>query len=450
MSQGAVLAMRWAIFCDSNKRQKRLIMQFTSKYYIVILWALLFMSMTARVWQNPRGVIWSDAEGYYVYNPTLFIVGDLHAMPSESVTHEKNDRGENVNKYTCGVALLQMPFFLAARAFCKISGQAPDQVFSIHYARAIAVAGYTFGFLGLFFLDRALRRQFSPMVSALTTLAVFSGTNLHYYMTHAMGMSHAYSFFLFAFIVWQVPRFYARPSTKNALLLGACLGCIVLIRPTNILVIWFVGAYQLMRKETIATRVNWWLQHYKQVLLIALSSVLLLLPQFVYWYTMTGKFVRYSYVGEEFKYWASPKILDVLFDVQNGLFLYSPMVLLMVIGLGTGYRDRRAQSISGIPIFIAATYLFASWWAWWFGGAFGHRCYVEYYALLALPLAVMIERVLASKHRVIQYSFFAILAFLAYYGVKMSYLYTTLPKPWDGPDWRWNWAKILEIWRHLW
>jgi len=86
-----------------------------------------------------------------------------------------------------------------------------------------------------------------------------------------------------------------------------------------------------------------------------------------------------------------PKIPDVLFDVQNGLFLYSPLVLLMIVGIFLGLRKKNFQAPATLIIFSIATYMFASWWAWWFGGAFGPCCYVEYYALLAFPLAGLYE-----------------------------------------------------------
>lgn len=39
--------------------------------------------------------------------------------------------------------------------------------------------------------------------------------------------------------------------------------------------------------------------------------------------------------------------------------------------------------------------------------------------------------------------------FFMFYGVKMATLHSTLPGPWDGPDWRWSWEKILWVWSHL-
>jgi hypothetical protein len=415
-----------------------------------MLWALLFVSMTARVWNRSRAVVWSDAEGYYSYNPTWFILGDLSKMPAESVPHLKNERGENLNKYTCGVAILQMPFFLGAVLYNHITQQETTNIFHENYNRSAAVAGYTLGFLGLFLLHRALRRMFSFPVSALTTLSVFAGTNLHYYMTDAPGMSHAYSFLLFAAVLWFLPRVYDKPKDGYMVIFGLLLGMICLIRPTNALIVIFILAYDPRGVTTIVQRLTWWFTHLRYFVIALVTACMVWLPQLWYWYRSTGHFVRYSYTNEGFIYWKQPRIGAVLFDTQNGLFLFSPLVLMMVIGMWIGRKDARAHSGALMSIFCLATYSFASWWAWHFGGAFGHRCYIEFYALFALPLAVWIERVLKSKNLVYQVIFFAFLLFFWYYGVKMSYIYTKLPHPWDGPGWRWNWDGMYDIWSHLW
>src|SRR5471030_1691058 len=62
-------------------------------------------------------VIWSDTEGYYMYLPAVFIQHDIHHVPLKSMNARKNDKGEVVMKYTCGVAFFYLPFFLAAHAY---------------------------------------------------------------------------------------------------------------------------------------------------------------------------------------------------------------------------------------------------------------------------------------------------------------------------------------------
>jgi hypothetical protein len=164
---------------------------------------------------------------------------------------------------------------------------------------------------------------------------------------------------------------------------------------------------------------------------------------------MNGRLIRYSYGDESFKYWLEPKIAAVLFDVQNGLFLYSPMVLLMVVGIIIGIKKKTYQGISLGIVFVIITYIFASWWAWWFGGAFGHRSYIEYYALFAIPLAGFYETVLQRRNMLLKLLVVVLSGFLMFYGVKMSLLHSHLPGPWDGADWRWNWEKIKWVWSYL-
>jgi len=113
----------------------------------------------------------------------------------------------------------------------------------------------------------------------------------------------------------------------------------------------------------------------------------------------------------------------------------------MLFGIGYGLKQKKFQSPAMLLIFIVITYVFASWWAWWFGGAFGHRSYVEYYALLAIPLAGLIQKIFSSPYRSIRISFQCLLVVLMIYSVRLSYLYTSIGGPWDGADWRWNWAK---------
>jgi hypothetical protein len=164
---------------------------------------------------------------------------------------------------------------------------------------------------------------------------------------------------------------------------------------------------------------------------------------------MTGAWMRYSYEGETFMYGNKPKILEVLFDVQNGLFLYSPIVLFSMFGLVIGWRQKRFHAPALTLIFVVATYIFASWWAWWFGGAFGHRCYVELYPLLAFPMAGFFEYFLTRKSIFLRAIGLLTAIVLVFLGCRFAYLYTSLGGPWDGEDWRWNWSKMEWILSHL-
>jgi hypothetical protein len=421
-----------------------------SRYYLWFLMLALLPVMSRRVEPNLRGVIWSDAEGYYVYLPAVFNLGDVHAVPAGSMNARTNPAGETVIKYTCGVAMFQMPLFLVARAWSDREGLPRTDIYNRHYARAVAFTGFFVGFLGLFFLQQALKRRgFSDWIVAATVLATLGGTNLFYYMTKEMGMSHAYSFCLFALLAWRLPTFYERPNWRSAAMLGAILGWIVLIRPTNIVALLFVLLFDVYTWRDFTARLRFLYVEIRYLLLSALVGFCFLVPQLLYWRSMTGQWVRYSYEGEGFPYWSRPKIAAVLMDPQNGLFLYSPLVLLSVIGAVIGWRRKAWHGMAVTLIFGISTYVFASWWAWWFGGAFGHRSYVELYALMAFPLAGLFSMIQAWGSPILRGLTWILIGFLVYYSVQLSFLYTRIGNPWDGPDWRWNWDKMRWIWKHL-
>ena len=264
-----------------------------------------------------------------------------------------------------------------------------------------------------------------------------------------MGGVHVYSFCLFAALFYYFPIYLKKPGWKESLILGTILGWLFLIRPTNgIVFLWLLG-YQVYTWEELKARFRFFLKHYLSCLGIIAAALIMLFPQLLYWKEMTGHWIYYSYSDEGFIHWKNPKIAAVLFDVQNGLFLYSPLALLMMAGIVLGIFRKRFSGPVLLMIFGLATYAFGSWWAWWFGGAFGHRCYVEYYALLALPLAGVYQWVVERASPAVKYGFILLTLCLMIYSVRLSYLYTSIGGPWDGEAWRWNWEKYEWVMSHF-
>src|SRR6185437_3399982 len=138
--------------------------------------------------------------------------------------------------------------------------------------------------------------------------------------------------------------------------------------------------------------------HFSDLLLAIPFLFVPMIPQLLYWKEMVGHWVTYSYEGEGFIYWQHPKIPEVLFDTEDGLFLYAPILLFSVLGLIIWRKDKRTNSIGMSIVFAIITYVFASWWQWSFGAAYGQRCYIEYLPFLAFPMAVAFERIVASKY----------------------------------------------------
>nr|MBP6315556.1 hypothetical protein [Chitinophagaceae bacterium] len=165
-------------------------------------------------------------------------------------------------------------------------------------------------------------------------------------------------------------------------------------------------------------------------------------PQFMYWYHLSGNFILYSYEKEGFIYWKSPKIAKVLFGLWNGWILYTPMMLFALSGLYFALRQKVKNTFSTLILFLIATYVFASWWAWWFGGAYGHRCYIDLYPFLIPFFCIFLQKISEQslRKKIVMGSLFLLIVF---HNLRMIDLYTKT-KPWDGPAFTLNTYLLLQ------
>ncbi|MEO6833195.1 MAG: hypothetical protein ABI378_11755, partial [Chitinophagaceae bacterium] len=103
-----------------------------------------------------------DAAGYYLYLPSIFIYHDLPTLDKTNKVIEKyqpgpaniqdfvltSDNGHPVIKYSSGMAVAELPFFLIAHALAKPLGY-PADGFSMPYQAAIQFGALLISFLGL-------------------------------------------------------------------------------------------------------------------------------------------------------------------------------------------------------------------------------------------------------------------------------------------------------------
>jgi hypothetical protein len=418
----------------------RTILTFSYRMWDKMLLTLIFTCLLCvcvfRNCDNMQGVIWSDTEGYYMYLPALIIHKDLHHVPERSMDSRKNEKGEVMMKYTCGVAFCYLPFFLGAHTYAMLTG-ADTSGFSNPYYYGLILCGIVWGLLGMYSLLRLLGRYFSNVVAWLTMLALLLGTNYFYYLTKYMGMSHIYSFTIVVWLILLTDKYYRSPARITAMICGLLMGWLVLIRPTNCIIALFLLLYNTTTISDLKQRIVHFRSRLGDVVLWTACALVAIVPQLLYWKEMTGKWLYYSYDGEGFVYWKNPKILAVLADTQNGLFVYSPVLLLSVAAMFMSPKDKRTQVLGIATTFWLATYMFASWWVWNFGAAYGHRCYIEYFPLFAFPLAVFIEKIRAKGtiHAIV---LTPLLMLFVLYSVGLTRI-NDKNGIWCGDKWRWNW-----------
>ncbi len=364
---------------------------------VVSLFALLHIYINNRF---PFQPIRSDGVGYYIYLPAALIHRDISL--ETTIAQQFNGKAEEwmgiirypatgryLNRYALGEAILLTPFFLAGHLFAKFLS-VPADGFSWPYQVATVFAGLFYFIVGLIFLRRVLERHFSPSTTLLTLVAITFGTNLFHYGTSDNIFSHIFSFCLFSALLFLTEKWYESAHQRSAILLAVVAGLITIVRPTNVIFLLLVPMLGISDRVTLWERLTFIRQQISTVLLCAVAYLITILPLLSYWKYTTGRWFLNSYQGLSFN-WTKPEIVNVLFSVRKGLFFWSPLLLLGLVGLYFIARYWKGFWLPALIVLLAHTYVIASWPTWWFGGSFGHRAFTEILPIFAIGYAALLE-----------------------------------------------------------
>lgn len=400
--------------------------------FVVLAWVSLVANADKLHFMLQHG---SDPYGYYQFLPATLGTHQWNALPW---THEL-ENGNRLGLFPMGTAILQAPFFYASAAYCALSGQSVEG-YAPPFARGQIIAAAFYAAMGGLLLFHALRRRYGSTASMLSALLVLTATNLFFYTVYDPGMSHAYAFFTMSAMVYLTFRMLDDPTGRTLVLLIITCGLLVLIRPLHAVALLFPLLFGSPLKEALGLRIGWISRFPLAVGVGVALTALLWTPQLIYWKAITGDLFVFTYgkKGEAFD-WLHPHLVDVLLSHQNGWFIYSPLMAgVMLLLLWQAWKGTPGARLI-LVIWTIVWYTYSSWWCWWLGGSFGHRGFVEYGALLALPLAWGMEQLLGAarwRREVV----LILLAWLVVVNIRLSASYQW---PWEGPDW--NWDRLEEV-----
>lgn len=346
-----------------------------------------------------------DAMGYYMYLPSTFIYHNLKALDWLPEDHKFDYRvrfylselrreglytpaGYLIDKYTYGVAALELPFFLAAHAYEKLIGGNPDG-YSASYVTAVWVATFFYAFAGLLLLYHILARLYSKSLAVAGTVLIFTGTNLFWFTVGQAGMAHVPLFFLYSLLLYTTMLLHERPRKWLFVFAGLAAGAITIIRPTDIICLLIPLLYNVYDSRTVRAKLQFLRGQLMGVLLFTVSFVVPLLPQMVYWKKFAGSFLYYSYSKETF-HWNDPHIADGLFSFGNGWFVYTPLMLVALAGL-VCYRRMKPTAWTTWLILPVYVYVVYSWHCYNYINGLGSRPMIHLYPLLAIPLTALLQ-----------------------------------------------------------
>jgi hypothetical protein len=347
-------------------------------------------------WESPEKVIQWDVINYYAYLPAFFHYGDLTmGFIDEDLSLLKNKfwphispTGKYTSKMSMGLSFMYLPFYGLGYIHARWTGEETDG-FSPPFAFWLLFSALFYIVIGMFFLRKVLLMYFSHGITALIILLVFFGTNLLFYTTIQAPMPHSYAFALISIFLYYTIKWHEHPRIWNSVLLGLLLGIISLIRPTNALIIVFFLFYKIYSYNSFIDKFTLLLTNWKSLVLLSLAALVVWIPQILYWKETTGQLFYYSYQDEHF-FFSSPHIWKGLFGYRKGWFLYTPVMLMAVLSIVLLVRKNNEFFLPIAVFTVLNIYIILSWWCWWYGGSYGHRAFIDSYAILAIPLGVLL------------------------------------------------------------
>ncbi len=379
--------------------------KYLSKIAIVLIISSILMCMfNVKFWRQEGRVIAWDIISYYGYLPATFIYNDLTLKFVDdykgehkfTIWYDTAPNGGRVFQITMGMAILYSPFFAAAHLYALLFDY-DSGGYSLPYRFGLLMSSVFYLIFGLIYLRKTLLLFYNEIVTSLTLIAVTIGTNLFYYSTFEANMTHAYNFSLIAIFIYYSIRWHEKPNFRLSIIIGLLVGFIVLIRPTNLLIVLFLLLYKVSSFAALGERILFFLKKYQLVALMIVCALAVWIPQLLYWKAITGNWLYYSYGSDQRFFFDNPHILYGLFSYRKGWLLYTPIMFFALIGIAFLWKRNRDFFLPILIFKLLNIYILLSWWSWWYGGGFGLRAFIDSYSLLVIPFAAFLSWIFEQK-----------------------------------------------------
>ncbi|HEX7410018.1 MAG TPA: hypothetical protein VF515_20560 [Candidatus Binatia bacterium] len=177
--------------------------------------------------------------------------------------------------------------------------------------------------------------------------------------------------------------------------------------------------------------------------LFLLSFTAVFAVQLAVWYYLRGSLITYSYRGQSFSNLLNPKVLEVLFSANHGLFTWHPLIAVCLLGLLLLVRAHPVFAYAALASVAAQLYVVGSWSCWWMGLSFGQRPFLSLTPLFIVGLAAVIAKLRRPWPRGV---FAATTAGLFLWNVVLMLAFLSEVIPYEG---EFAWGGLLSSLPHL-
>jgi hypothetical protein len=313
-----------------------------------------------------------------------------------NINRETSSIGHTKNRYFVGSSFFWSPFFflghIATNVVNSFGGSLEEDGYSTFYVYFSMLGSSLYALFGLLLLFWMLRRFFSESVSLLTVIGIWFASPLVFYMWFLPSQSHAVSFFAVTAFAAYWLKTRAERSNKQWLILGLLAGLMTLVRPQNLLFTAIPLAESLVvywkeRVNIVALR-----KQFVKNILFLVTLVVGLLPQLIVLKMLMGSpfaFLQATDAGRQLSL-LPVNVLNVLFNF-HGLFSWTPLLLVGVIGLYFLYKKDKQLAIYFSITFLLVLWILSSWQGWFGAAAFGQRKFVSSLFIFAFGLAALLQ-----------------------------------------------------------
>ncbi|MFA5029405.1 MAG: hypothetical protein WC518_01485 [Patescibacteria group bacterium] len=309
--------------------------------------------------------------------------------------------GRVPNAYAYGAALMWLPFFLIAHPLSLVFQGVNQSLFaadgySYFYNLFLNFGSWFYSSLALIFCFKILKRFFSERTAFLSALAIYLATPWFYYQNFEPFMAHSVSLFLVSVWLYLMVRLWHKEKVNHWLLIFI----LFLMCATRWQNLFFAAAYlpifffPLPEGETKRGWEKRCLFFFKKISILVVPIILFALSQAIIWGRLYGQYLLvpqgHRFLRPEFHG------LYTLFSSDHGLLLWSPILILALIGLYWLWKKSKFLTGIVLAVFICQWLINSSLNDLGGGDAFGGRRFIETLPFLALALAALIEKI--KKH----------------------------------------------------
>lgn len=432
---------------------RRLINAKLALFLTILLFAILFLT-------QGEPYVRSDSWCYYTVSKNIIEHGNFVTKTEpeywdymEHLKEKKDDK--YISVCSVGTPLIHLPGLFIADIFEGDKTTYNDYFkayngHTIYEGLAILITAYITAILSLILIYKTLRNLGYSERNSIASVSLAFGSSFAVWYIFLLPMfTHIYEIFCVSLILylfvkllkeenktfkssqnkyswaWGIKNFKLLVSSYE-LLIGFVVGLSILVRPTLAPIGLCIFIYLLYKK------------HYKDILKFITGGIPLGLIWLLYNYISYDTFITsgYSSVRSENFNFSEFNGLNILFSPYRGLFTYSPVFVLGILGLILLLRKQKPVSIISLTGIFSAVLIYGFWPAWWGGGSYGSRFMMFSVPFFAIGLSEFIKYV-RDKKNVYRKSAYLLLILLFIYSLDLTFLYrvtitSNLPEQYEG------------------